>query len=305
MIAQLQLRRGSLALWTTSNPVLLSGEVGFETDTKIIRVGNGVSPFLSLPQTRLGIDGQVIASTGDLSALTTPQQDKIVQGTIVATTDGKRYAYLGTGDVTSDLSYLELGDVSPDWSTITNKPALPELVDGLIPSTYLPSYVDDVIEAANLAALEALALKEAGKIYVALDTNIVYRWSGTQMVEISSSLALGETSATAYRGDRGKVAYDHTSLTNNPHNVTIGQIGAAAAVHTHDGADIVSGVVDGAYLPAATTSAPGIVQLVDSLTSTSTTSALTAKQGKALSDAIGNITSTINLVDGGAPGTTY
>ena len=43
------------------------------------------------------------------------------------------------------------------------------------------------------------------------------------------NLKLGETSATAYRGDRGKTAYDHTSLTNNPHAVTKAQIGLANA----------------------------------------------------------------------------
>lgn len=78
----------------------------------------------------------------------------------------------------------------------------PKLTDGLIPSSYLPSYVDDVIEAANLASFPKTG--ESGKIYVALDTNLTYRWSGTTYVEISPSLALGETSNTAYAGDKGK-----------------------------------------------------------------------------------------------------
>jgi len=56
---------------------------------------------------------------------------------------------------------------------------------GKVPSTQLPSYVDDVIEAANLAAFPATG--EAGKIYVTLDTNKTYRWSGSAYVEIASS----------------------------------------------------------------------------------------------------------------------
>jgi hypothetical protein len=56
---------------------------------------------------------------------------------------------------------------------------------GLIPSVLLPSYVDDVIEGANLAALPGTG--ETGKIYVALDTNKTYRWSGSAYVEISPS----------------------------------------------------------------------------------------------------------------------
>lgn len=78
----------------------------------------------------------------------------------------------------------------------------PKLTEGLIPASYLPSYVDDVIEAASLSAFPKTG--ESGKIYVALDTNLTYRWSGTTYVEISPSLALGETSNTAYAGDKGK-----------------------------------------------------------------------------------------------------
>jgi hypothetical protein len=56
---------------------------------------------------------------------------------------------------------------------------------GKVASAQLPSYVDDVVESANLAALPATG--ETGKIYVTLDTNKVYRWSGSAYVEISAS----------------------------------------------------------------------------------------------------------------------
>jgi hypothetical protein len=57
---------------------------------------------------------------------------------------------------------------------------------GKVPSTQLPSYVDDVIEAANVAALPATG--ETGKIYVTLDTNKIYRWTGSVYVEISPTV---------------------------------------------------------------------------------------------------------------------
>jgi hypothetical protein len=97
-----------------------------------------------------------------------------------------------------------------------------DLVGGKIPTSQLPAYVDDVLEYANLAAFPATG--ETGKIYVALDTNLTYRWSGTAYVEISKSLGLGETSSTAYRGDRGKSAYDHSQATGNAHGTTASQI---------------------------------------------------------------------------------
>lgn len=84
--------------------------------------------------------------------------------------------------------------------------------NGKVPTSQLPSFVDDVIEAENYAVLPNEG--ETGKIYVTLDDNKTYRWSGSAYVEISASLALGETDSTAYRGDRGKVAYDHATDAN-------------------------------------------------------------------------------------------
>jgi len=90
-----------------------------------------------------------------------------------------------------------------DWSTFNGKQAAlgftPENsankgaaggyapLDGSskIASTYLPSYVDDVLEYANQAAFPGTG--ETAKIYVALDTNKTYRWSGSAYVEISPS----------------------------------------------------------------------------------------------------------------------
>jgi hypothetical protein len=74
--------------------------------------------------------------------------------------------------------------------------------DGKVPAAQLPSYVDDVIEYASLSALEKVS-GESGKIYVTLDDNKTYRWSGSAYVEISASLAIGETASTAFSGARG------------------------------------------------------------------------------------------------------
>ena len=75
------------------------------------------------------------------------------------------------------------------------------LSGGLIPSQYLPGFVDDVLEYPSAASFPDTG--ESGKIYVALDTNLTYRWGGSGYVEISPSLALGHTSSTAYPGDEG------------------------------------------------------------------------------------------------------
>lgn len=109
---------------------------------------------------------------------------------------------LGNVDNTSDINK----PISTAQQTLFNLKA--DLVGGKVPSSQLPSFVDDVIEVANYAALPGTG--ETGKIYITLDTNLTYRWSGSVYTEISASLALGETSGSAYRGDRGKIAYDHS-----------------------------------------------------------------------------------------------
>lgn len=95
-------------------------------------------------------------------------------------------------------------------------------ITGVIDASHLPSYVDDVLEgylsnskfyktkgSDNTYTSEITG--ETGKIYVDLDSNKTYRWSGSAYVVISETIALGETSSTAYRGDRGKAAYDHAA----------------------------------------------------------------------------------------------
>ena len=74
--------------------------------------------------------------------------------------------------------------------------------NGKVPANQLPSYVDDVLEYGTLSTFPETG--ETDKIYVAQDTNLTYRWSGTRYVEISPSIALGETSTTAYPGNKGK-----------------------------------------------------------------------------------------------------
>ena len=93
--------------------------------------------------------------------------------------------------------------------------------NGFVPSSQLPSYVDDVIEVKMSEDLASATLSdgssvtpETGKIYVDAvgdsASNKTYRWSGTTYVVISDTLALGETSSTAFDGARGKIAYDHS-----------------------------------------------------------------------------------------------
>lgn len=124
------------------------------------------------------------------------------------------------------------------------------LEDGMVPSRMLPSYVDDVLEYSSRAAFPDYG--ESGKIYIDLFTNKSYRWSGTTYIELTSSeLILGETSETAYRGDRGKIAYDHSQTTGNPHATTLGDILPVAEEDNDKILQVVGGTWTAVAIPNA------------------------------------------------------
>lgn len=121
--------------------------------------------------------------------------------------------------------------------------------NGKIPSSQLPSYVDDVLEYAGTSNFPQTG--ETGKIYVDTTTDKTYRWSGSQYVVISETLALGETSATAYRGDRGKAAYDHAQLAGSAfasglYKITTNSEGHVTGATAAGNADITDLMIDDA-----------------------------------------------------------
>lgn len=134
----------------------------------------------------------------------------------------------GVTDKLEDALQKEIEDRKAGDTTITNSlnafistkgqpGGLAELDStGKVPAAQLPSYIDDVLEFSTKDQFPQTG--ETGKIYVAKDTNLTYRWTGTQYLEISQSLALGETPSTAYPGDKGKANRD--ALNSMPTKLT-------------------------------------------------------------------------------------
>ena len=110
---------------------------------------------------------------------------------------------------------------------------------GFVPMSQLPGRVAEVHGYDSMTSFPDPG--EENKIYKARDTGRIYRWDGEGYTEISASLALGITSATAFRGDHGKVAYDHTFLKDNPHDVTAEQLNVYTkdAVYTQEQIDLM------------------------------------------------------------------
>ena len=157
---------------------------------------------------------------------TNPVQNKVVKAEL----DGKvpTTRKVNGKALSSDIT-LSAGDVSAIAASAKGAANGVASLDanGKVPSAQLPSYVDDVLEgyvAEDLKKFYKDSAKsseytgETGKIYVDMTNNKTYRWSGSTYVVISETLALGTTSATAFPGDKGLVAYNHSQAAHAPSN---------------------------------------------------------------------------------------
>ena len=186
---------------------------------------------------------------------------------------GKVYQLSPGADYTKESSWILIGDTSEVNNKIQqfidskgNPNGLASLNEsGVIPTSQLPSYVDDVIEVDTFSNLPGTG--ESGKIYIVQDTNLTYRWSGTDYVEISKSLALGETSSTAYPGDKGKATTDKLNKMSNkvvvgPTTVTPSTNNVVIKYQTHF-TSTNSNSEDSHIINAATTSQAGVMSSAD------------------------------------------
>jgi hypothetical protein len=156
------------------------------------------------------------------------------------------------------------------------------LVGGTVPSSQLPSYVDDVIEYANLAAFPAT--NDGGKILVARDTGKIYRWSGSAYIEISpspgSTDSVTEGSTNLYHTNARAAAAAPVHSVNTKIGAIVlsaADVGAAATSHTHTLADLTQSSATAGQVPtwngsawAAATPSPGGVTSVAGRTGTVT-----------------------------------
>lgn len=200
--------------------------------------------------------GNVITSTYAAKATTLSgygiTDAKIQNGSII----------LGSNSITPLTSFTETDPTVPSWAKAASKPTytatevgaistsakgaasgVAELdANGLVPSSQLPSYVDDVLEYNAKSSFPTTG--ETGKIYVDTSTNLTYRWGGSDYVEISPSLALGTTSSTAFRGDYGQSAYTHavtnkgSAFSSGLYKITTNSEGHVTAAVTVTASDI-------------------------------------------------------------------
>lgn len=230
--------------WASSSLVLMAGELGIESDTRKFKIGDGVNTFANLQYAvadASAADEFMKIATYDTNADgAVDKADSIKSGeAYISVNDSDTTGLWTAAKVSAELAkYIPLTEkgVASGVATLDGQ--------GKVPASQLPSYVDDVVEAENFEALPETG--ESSKIYVTLDTNKTYRWGGTAYVEISASIALGETEGTAYEGNKGAanaaaIAQLQTDLDALEANVD--ELGALAYKDTVAEADIDNGAV--------------------------------------------------------------
>lgn len=98
---------------------------------------------------------QIVSSAG-IAALTTEQQAVVLRGSIVTTTDGRRWVYTGSGSKISEASYIVLADVTPDWSAVSGKPTFGDAAaknTGTTAGTVAAGDDERIVNAVQLAAV--------------------------------------------------------------------------------------------------------------------------------------------------------
>ena len=193
-----------------------------------IEIGGYVLPTMSTTVkggakvgTNLSMNGEILNVTGVVTTETDPTVPLWAKEPTKPTYT-KSEVGLGSVDNTSDLNKpvstatqtaLNLKLNSSEKGAINGVAQLD--ANGLVPSTQLPSYVDDIIEGYLLSGSfyedvghTILINAISGKIYVDISTSKIYRWNGSMYVVISDSVVIGETVGTAYDGLKGKTTTD-------------------------------------------------------------------------------------------------
>ena len=201
---------------TTPRSITISGEVvgsvSFDGSTNV-----NISTTIQPNSVALGVD-----TTGDYVSSVTAGSGVTVTGVVgEGWTPSIAITPVGTSGTYTKVTTNDKGQVvSGDTLTASDIPNLDasKITSGIIDAARLPAYVDDVLEYANLSAFPAVG--EAGKIYIALDTNKAYRWSGSTYVYITSGAVdsvAGKTGVvTLVKADVGLANVDNTSDVNKP-----------------------------------------------------------------------------------------
>lgn len=154
MATKIQLRRDTAANWTATDPILASGEMGFETDTNTLKAGDGATAWTSLPYTVIDYVDHVATTKAALGTATNQRYDKVLESTDI---DEMIYT---SGSLTT-VRYENDGDVgSPYYRDVM------AYTDGRLSSVSHFYNTADLVTASAVTTLNYLSDKLSSTTYV-------------------------------------------------------------------------------------------------------------------------------------------
>jgi len=246
--ARIQLKRSTAASWTSNNPVLYVGEIGFETDTNKLKIGDGSTAWTSLSYTSVPIALSALNDLGDV--------------TITSAADGDFLRWNGTAWINDavNLSTDTIGSyvaslVAGTGVTLTNNSG-----EGATPTVAVTANTFDAFGAASTAATNAataLTNHEADttSIHGIADTSILVTTTGSQTLTnktitspsglVKGDVGLGNVDNTSNATERAASAtLTNKTLTspvvNTPTGIVKGDVGLGSVDNTSDTAKPVS-----------------------------------------------------------------
>ena len=288
--ARIQLKRSTAASWTSNNPVLYVGEIGYETDTKKFKIGDGSTAWTSLTYSSIPLPLSSINDLGDV--------------TITSAADGDFLRWNGTAWINDavNLSTDTVGSyvaslVAGTGITLSNNSG-----EAATPTVAVTANTFDAFGAASTAAgnaATALTNHEADttNIHGIADTSILVTTTGTQTLTnktitspsglVKGDVGLGNVDNTSNATERAATAtLTNKTLTspviNTPTGIVKGDVGLGSVDNTADTAKPVSTAQQTALDLKANLASPTFTGTVTVPAPTNATDAAT----KAYADAI-------------------
>jgi hypothetical protein len=125
-------------------------------------ITSGTISLDRLPSLSTGVQ---VVSSGTIADLTAPQQAQIITGAIVTTIDGRRWLYKGTGSKVIEASYIEMGDITPEWTAIANRPSTFTPSAHTHPQSEVTNLVSDLASKADASATTSALAGKAASIH--------------------------------------------------------------------------------------------------------------------------------------------
>lgn len=206
MATKIRWRRGTASQWTTMNPVLSSGEAGFETDTGKFKIGNGIADWVSLPYALA--DSTHSSDTNNPHSVTKEQVGLGAVPNVDAT---------NPSNIVEDASHRFVTDVEKlSWTNKVDQVEGKQLSDENFSLT----------EKNKLSGIQSGATVNQTDAYLLNRANHSGTQSADTIVEDATHRFATDSEKTAWnaKADSSTVSA-HTSDTNNPHVVTKDQVG--------------------------------------------------------------------------------